>query len=277
MESGWLWALAIGLVITSGTWNAYAGDSPKQLSRCDTSEVSTALNIPSTSAEFNVRDALAVLYPDAEIMIRDPADIFSPGRSGAKTIVILVSAPFAQGGLQKQLLLISSPAKAMSMEGCHGCQAPISGGVFALRDNAWHVEFHAPVLDHLGEWGQAPVGKFVRMGPENYGAVFLDSWSGMGSSTTTFILYGYVSGTLRKLLTLKDVRSCGENVDGTKSWCKEITYCFVPGANPEIYDLWLETRGTDYQGGEVVKGDEDKLCTFDGREYACEVQPSAAR
>ena len=152
--------------------------------------------------------------------------------------VIRESLPFQEAGVSKRLVQIT-----VRGESCHFCPGVVLGVVFSNREDTWKVEFAGRILI-AGSWGVAPSGELARIGSKSWGFLFQWSRSAQGGGSVGYVaLSAYVGGTFRKVLFIET--GYFDDFEKTEQDIK-----FVPGANPDFFDILIASKVYRFVEGE---------------------------
>ncbi len=258
-------AFAAGLsACRPSTGTAYA--TPPAVSTA----VQTATSTPSAPGEFDLRWAMELLYgsegtsetnSSGEPIVRIPG---VPGSDDPRDRIILplLAQRYREAGEEKFILLTETGPEGM---GAHAEYASIGGALFHWTGSGWEIEIDQRHITDMGSFGHAPPGRLISIGPDRHGFLFEPEWAGQGSVSQYAFVIGIVGSEFRVVFS-HEIRIHGEVEDAV--WDYAATVEFIPGGNPEYYDIRVFTRGTKpSEGGTVEPFETVEVYEFDGREY----------
>lgn len=178
-----------------------------------------------------------------------------------KIIKVVLAAPYREAGQEKFILLTETGPEGM---GAHAEYALIGGALFHRIRDSWEIEIEQREITWMGSFGHAPDGELLTIGPDKHGFLFIPQWAGQGSMVETAQLIGIV-GVEFKLIFVHEMRNHSEMENIV--WDYSSTMEFLPGRNPEYYDIRMTTRGAKPLRGTVAPFEEVELFEFNGREY----------
>jgi|GEM_PF-5353383 len=242
--------------------------------------------------EFDPVKALALLYGDLEPdgkhvrwkIQGTTEDIESQEFAEGSDVLVGVhlAQPYREGSEDK-VMLITTAVPANEDFSCHACFPLLGGAVFVRHGGRWKMEAVNRLIgakggDHGG--GTAPEGKLQQIGPDRFGVLFksLDMWSG-NAATFAFL----VAATGDKVGILFDIESgyvytndcsaemdrqggCTHEADGSSygNWGHDSTIEFLPGKNPDYYDLSIRYEGKrfDFEADKMETVDRVEIYRF---------------
>lgn len=223
------------------------------------------------SGTFNLHSALGILYPQHGVVINDKTidvPISTSTAAYTATYTVVLSVSFVQNNIEKHAVLTADS----SQEGlCHSCTATIAGAIFVKRGDIWMIDTRSDDVAELGTWGNAPEIQFVRIGPNQFGFLFWNTFNAQGDTLASLSLYTVLDGEFRQVLSIPEVTyeyydTTGPTpgrIGGYKAY-----YSFVEGNNPGYFDLRVEQYGTKPDDNhQFVKVDRVSLYVFNGTEY----------
>jgi hypothetical protein len=165
-------------------------------------------------------------------------DICQEWNVSERGFVIRESLPFQEAGVSKRLVQVT-----VQGESCHFCPGAVGAVVFSDREDTWKVEFGGLFLI-AGSWGVAPSGELVKIGLESRGILFQWSRTAQGGGFVGYVaLSAYVGGSFTNVLSEKtgyfeDLKESEQNIK------------FIPGANPDFFDIGIGSRIYRFVEGE---------------------------
>jgi len=214
---------------------------------------------------FDITQALATLYAQNGITFEPDGTAHVSTDQGASTIDVLLATPFTENNTEKYVLLTDF---SQYYGDCYVCGVPIQATIFAKQGNTWRAELRDEGGELLGIHGHAPPGKLVKIGPDHYGFLFFDTFSGQGYSWSALVLYAEVNGFLSQIGSIpKFSQNMNGLVQSGEKWGYESAYHFAPGNGGEYYDLEVTTSGTKVIDGELVPVDEKDIYSFKNQDY----------
>lgn len=227
----------------------------------------TSTTVPDV--DFDLRKAMELLYgaegdlevdAQGEVVVRihgvpdgsDPRD---------KIIRVLLAASYTEASEEKYILLTETGPEGM---GAHAEFALIGGALFHRIRDSWEIEIEQREITWMGSFGHAPDGELLTIGPDKHGFLFIPQWAGQGSMVETAQLIGIVGAEL-KLIFVHEMRNHSEMENII--WDYSSTMEFLPGRNPEYYDIRMTTQGAKPVKGTVTPFEEVEMFEFNGQEY----------
>jgi hypothetical protein len=205
-------------------------------------------------------DLKAGMYP---IRFYGHQDYAEPERVFVK---VIYSAPFSEDRASKYLVIYEI---AISYDECQFCMVHIGGSVLSHANGNWQVIAHRDSITVAGGWRYGyGVGELVQIGPDKYGYIFERYCIGTGFSEDEVALITDVDGRLQLVFDNIGIAGrnhpCGED-GGMPCWTYDSDLQFVPGNNPDYFDLHLSTSGT--VGAAMEEIDSTRTYTFSVQEY----------
>lgn len=175
-------------------------------------------------------------------------------------VAVILAEPFEQTSTQKFLLL----TQTIFCES-HICAPYINGAVFSKLAGQWQLDFYDPEFLHAGSFGYAPPVQLVQIGPERYGVLF-DGWyisSGLGVQN---FYIATASNNQFEIIFYEQLALMSYEED----WGSEVIWAFIPGENPEWFDLQITLQGTrpKPQTQQIEQFVETRLYRWDGQRYS---------
>ena len=180
---------------------------------------------------------------------------------------------------EDEVLLATFAVPATSRFKCRDCRPLIGETLFRRtgeaiingRASGWTVEASRPPDFAFGGWGEPPKAEIFQFGPRQFGIELTVTASAQGERTTEINLLAPLAGSFTSVFQT----DTGDNNLGACS-PKGPTPChafssllkFVPGDNPDYYDLLVETFGTRLTNGAIEDISYTKHLRFaDGRYF----------
>ncbi|OQY54447.1 MAG: hypothetical protein DRR08_23835 [Candidatus Parabeggiatoa sp. nov. 2] len=153
----------------------------------------------------------------------------------------LLQQDFRQNNRDKRLII-----QTISTGGSFVDSVIINGAVLVKKGRSWQVESAANNIATAGTYGFFHgEAKWVKIGSEQYGVLFLDSGGHMGYNFQSFFIVAAVGNQMTKLFQLDDAgrnnaaAGCLPKCESYKTELK-----FVPGKHPDYFDIQAITTGT---------------------------------
>jgi hypothetical protein len=208
-------------------------DSTRQLATYD---------VPQTT-DVDLRGSSFERGDDIEVR---PFGILSVQESGVPKIILLTYAvPLADD--------FEPVVPGDESFSCHACAPLIGAAVFVKSETGWKVESSRAAVMRGGGWGQPPGPiRAVHIGPQRVGIEITDTHTGQGETTSFKSVLvpwnGKVNEALARVVSADDKGDCGKNSRLCYTNHKKLE--FVPGKNPDYYDVVLTLSGTDMTDSE---------------------------
>ena len=150
--------------------------------------------------------------------------------------------PFDKSGVTRWLVLVAQSPPDYT---CHAC-APVTGGVIFTRvRDGFEADYDQPKIISLGAFGKPPQTHVQNLGHGRPAIAFEMNSMAQGYATTTLTLVTEVEGKLKKVLSLETAASneaAALPENQTFKWRAALE--FVPGPNPQYYDIRATSTGT---------------------------------
>jgi len=173
---------------------------------------------------------------------------------------ILLQQDFRQNNLDKRIVIETKPTGESFADG-----VIIKGTLSVNNEQTWQVESASDNLIEIGHYGLAPTARLVQIGPDNYGVLFDEHATQMGTFSRILFLAAAVGEQMKTVFSLEDAgkdnlaSGCGNpDIGLPECYSYETQLEFVPGDNPDYFDLQAITTGT------VQK---TELFSFNGNKY----------
>ena len=133
---------------------------------------------------------------------------------------------------------------------CHAC-TPLIGAAIFVKDGAqWRIESSRTVVTRSGGFGYPPTEiRIITIGPKRIGIEITDGDTGGGETTDTKSILvpwnGKINEALFTVISDDNKGDCGKDADNGPCYANRKSLSFVPGANPEYFDVLLRLSGTD--------------------------------
>jgi hypothetical protein len=195
---------------------------------------------------FEIKRALSVLYAQEGITFSPEgiAQLPATQERPAITLEVLLAAPYIENQTEKYVLLTG-------MHYCSSCSVPIRVAIFLKHGNFWQAEFREDESYLIS--GQATLGQLVKVGPDRYGFLFLDTFSSQNYSKSALVVYVPTPEYLKRIALIPQF---SEHVQGLNHsqlvWGYESVYQFIPDTGAEYYDLQVTTTGSKAVEGQLV-------------------------
>jgi hypothetical protein len=226
----------------------------------------TATPIAIVTGTFDIKQALSALYAQEGINFTSAGVAQLPAVADRPTVTlkVLLAAPYVENQTEKYVLITGL---TNYWGDCSSCPISFRTAIFIKHDNRWEAEFREDDDYPLGFNGQAPLGQLVKIGPDRYSFLFLDTFSGQNYSQSALVLY---VPTLEFLKQMALIPYFSEHVQGLNQsklvWGYESVYQFIPGADPEYYDLQVTTTGSKVVEGKLVSANKKQVYPYDPKE-----------
>jgi hypothetical protein len=229
--------------------------------------------IRTIAGEFSGKKALELLYGETAVINDDSGVVYVECQSAflakleeplSTTVRINLVAQYRQNDTDKYVIITAASPSDSQMH-CHACPAVIGGAVFFRAGNTWQIEVEQEYITSIGSFAFAPPGELVRIGPDEYGILFRDSYVGQGYYTNWFYIIAVVEGYFTRVLTLATAAGPVFDDRDTASYSSEIE--FIQGEDSTYYDMRVVTNGTKFEGGEIVYFEEEKIFEFSLAEH----------
>lgn len=220
------------------------------------------LNPPEPPVEFTSLDAAALArFPNAH-----PFQTFDRNE---KYTVHLVSTLDAKEGDVKKKFLIAAAYPA-GEESCHNCRTIIGMAVFKLEGSKWHLEAFGP----FAAWGPelSDQGtKLIQIGRDRSAVQLTTEHSAQSEEDEGIQIIAAVGNWIGQVFeygTFSSWNGC-DMFPKASCWSNRTEIRFVPGRNPEYFDIQAVTTGTKSkeQSFEAISANESRTFTLVGRSY----------
>lgn len=233
-------------------------------SQAQSQELTARLKIPSG---FDLSAAMRLLFGNfdaktnsssstvPETAMLDLSDSFFEAGDDITVRPFWVSEASEDG--QRKIVLLTyaiptvDPAQAQAPPfDCHACAPLVGAAVFVASGSAWKVESKDIAVAFMGGFGRPPAeAKIVNIGPRRVGIEIDDSYAGQGVTVESKHLFvpwhDKVKDALSRVVSNDNEGTCGKDAGGIACYASSRKLLFVPGANPDYYDIELTLSGTD--------------------------------
>jgi hypothetical protein len=215
---------------------------------------------PKTPPGFDIAAEMTELY--GNYLSEDGLSVMaSPSDASEKLDVRAFFVASVSDSENEEVLLATYAVPDEGNFDCHACLPLIGGALFKKDKGGWIREAAALPCLAFGEGGEAPNASLVRFGPHQYGIKLEDSGVHGGRNFTETALFLPWNGGFSNAL----YKTTMEDSSGDESGCQQaknksdddgglpcIAYHsnlkFVPGSDPDYYDLVIKTSGTRLDG-----------------------------
>jgi hypothetical protein len=187
------------------------------------------------------------------------------------SVRIVSTLSTAEGGVQKKYLITAAYPGDRDYS-CHGCSAIIGVADFRQRNSSWYLEAFNPFASQGPDWNSDPQAELIRIGPDRF-AVRLGA-GGMGQGIEIEYVQIVASigswiGEVIKQDTSDSYGACDPNSLRMPCYSNRTRIQFVPGQNPEFFDIRTSTTGTKLndQCTNTISANETQLFTLIGHSY----------
>ncbi|MFM2376873.1 MAG: hypothetical protein RLZZ165_1970 [Bacteroidota bacterium] len=236
--------------------------------RTNTSDPDSARR-QSIEGAFNVPEAMEVIYGlydrniECSKWVCKPheAKRFESKATGKGTLHTRAAGTYpietAEG--KKIILLTETLSREKDdWEDCHACAPILGAAMFQQIDDDWFIEALQKDLGEFGSWGRLPERHLAKIGPDMYGVLFRDRWTGQGISIGAIEIIGIVNEKFHVLLNENISYS---NRDGfaepdaePRAFSYDSRIQFEERGSGEPYDLLIITQGTSPVDGPEGSG-----------------------
>jgi len=173
---------------------------------------------------------------------------------------VLLQKDFKQNQQNKRMVI-----QAKSTGEDHVSGAILRGAVLVKQGKTWQVESATSDLGESGSWGQPPEAQLIKIGPDQYGVLFKNAYTNQGVTTENTSLVTAVGTQLKEVFSLNTSEdnsgACDESSDCYYSYETQLE--FVPGRNPDYFDIKAVTKGSLPEG----KKKKPQRFSFTGEQY----------
>jgi hypothetical protein len=167
--------------------------------------------------------------------------------------------------------------------GCHACSPAMGGATFTRIADGWQLDSETKFTTRTGSNGEIPKGAVIKVGPDKNGVLFKLGDMHQGVGNEYMVLVAEVDDHIAELLSIglgEDNGGGGSDAgtDGSQSDCGPFgtdpcySYTskieFVPGDNPDYFDLRIKTAGTELNKKDrLIKVNQLKTYVFSDSKY----------
>lgn len=173
----------------------------------------------------------------------------------------LMLTTYAEGGQRKGVLVVQ---RQMILDGevvdAHSQPVTISVYIFKQKGRRWYYEKGNQQVVEVGSYGQAPEGRFIKLGDDNYGILFYGGYANMGYVTEFALIVGLSDASIKELGsfdtgeensgTCDDEAAASETSDLPECWSYRGELSFLRETGEEDYIVQLSYQGTGRQDGQ---------------------------
>jgi hypothetical protein len=171
----------------------------------------------------------------AKIIVMDICQEWNVSEGGFS---VKKSIPFRENGISKRVVQV-----LVQGESCRFCPGTVGAVVFSNKEDTWEVEFGREILN-VGSWGVAPAGDLVKIGSKSWGVIFQWPRTAQGGGYVGHVaLSAYVDGIFRNVLFVET--GYFEDLEEIEQEIK-----FIPGANPDFFDIVIASKVYRFIEGE---------------------------
>ncbi len=199
------------------------------------------------------------LWTVASDSASDPDGNFVPGT----TVMVkpFFTATAVDGGVEKVFLLTyailrkTNPKTAKVMFGCHACAPLIGMATFVRGEGGWKRESLGRDVTLYGQFGGPPDAKLVQIGQNRMGVELSMIYGGQDEFTDTVSLLVPWAGKVTRAF----FATTSDRFDGCETGSSVPCYSysrkleFVPGENPDYFDILLILSGTEVTDSEPIR------------------------
>jgi hypothetical protein len=218
------------------------------------------LNPPEPPVEFTALDAADAAF------VRFPTSTFD---SKKKYTVHLVSTLDAkEGGVQKKFLIAA--AYPTGEQPCHSCRTIIGVAEFKLENSKWHLEAFGPFAAR-GPGLSDPDTRLIQIGRDRSAVQLTTGDSSQSFEGESIQILATVGGWIGQVFehgTSSSDHIC-DMFPKASCWSNKTQIQFVPGHNPDYYDIQAVTTGTKSKerSYDAVSANESHTFTLVGHSY----------
>lgn len=263
------WRLWAGVALLSASSLFAAAAAPAQ-------KPAAALKIPPG---FDLAAGMTALYGNYNPASRSSAVVAPHGSSGPteKENVRVFFLQAFRDSEGDEVLLATFAVPAAGRFKCRDCRPLIGAALFKRTGEAlsktgasgWTVEVSRPPDFAFGGWGEPPHAEIFQFGPHQFGIELEVTASAQGEKATEINLLAPWAGSFTNVFQTdteeNNLSDCPPNGPAPCHASSSLLK-FVPGDNPDYYDLLVETFGTRLTNGAIEDISYTKHLRFaDGR------------
>ena len=157
-------------------------------------------------------------------------------------VSVLGVLPFRQDGAERTFLITQLVPQIERGFQCHPCAPGIGAATFTKTAEGWRFDVGTPLVTEIGSYGKAPEPEIVQVGPERYAVV---------NEALRLQTYSDNSGACDPESGSDVPEDEREGGPGEPCWAYTSTLEFLPGQNPDYFDL--KVTGTGPQEGQFAE------------------------
>ncbi len=191
---------------------------------------------------------------------------------------VLLDQDISESGKRKHVLLTWAGPEDQTQV-IHPSKVLIGGAVFLDEGDNWRLEAENKTIVWDGSFGQPGQASLVRIGRDRYGIRLEDGFYINGEDNESAHILIAWNATIVNALSLETVADnlgsiCGERGHGP-CYHDELKVDFVPGRNPEYFDIITQWIGSQATGGRPTKHSQRiQRFTFHNGKYIQDQYPS---
>ena len=163
-------------------------------------------------------------------------------------------------------------------------QFVLGGAVLAWENETWQVLFHQEFIAFINRSGADTEAESVQIGPQKDGIMITDHLFKNGTARVSDVIVTEANARLVAVVAIEtgahNAENCPPILDAEPCWEYSALYEWVPGSNPEFFDIRVTTSGTKLIDEKSVPFEEKSLYRFGedvydlvDREFTPAVQP----
>lgn len=199
-------------------------------------EFFTTFDTPEDLREFDVKEELKNTIPN-------------PHTNKGLSWYLLKGGFVEEGGVQKYRALFG--LKLPEGERSHVAGVLVGGGSLALKSGFWELETVTKFITSGGSNAYIAEPTLVKIGPEKTAFVFEQGYNGLGGYFGMFVrMISLVDGSFIEILNIQKSEDNGASSESQK-YFYDSRLEYVPGANPEYFDIKITKTGTEPGSSQV--------------------------
>lgn len=207
---------------------------------------------PPPSSEFNVESSMRTLFgnfdPDTHSSLTPVPEEAATDPDFAQKDEIRIRPFFTQSvdedGVRKVFMLTWAKPAGQPFD-CRGCGPLIGAAIFVQGGNGWQVESRGRAVLTYGDFGRFPNAKLVHIGPARYGFLLEQTSTQAKTTVGQALLVPWKNTVMEGMRTVTGDTNEGDCGGAYPCYGNHRELQFVPGANPDYYDIVLTLSGTD--------------------------------
>lgn len=177
-----------------------------------------------------------------EILSIQDGTIFIPAFNELNyAITFNLVAPYQENGRQHMLVITKGV-----WDTCHICKVRVDGATFSKTDIGWALSDLTKGIAELGSFGHIDPGSLIQIGPKKYGVLLVSKYGNQGYQGEESVLIADPGGVFHVLFRIYTSEAYIGDVQ--QHWSMTASITFIPGSDPEYYDIHVVQQGTDRQG-----------------------------